>query len=62
MNQPEMREDYDFSNEERGKYAAAAKAGSKVILLDPDVAEVFHDAKQINELLRSIARVMNKQA
>jgi hypothetical protein len=62
MNQPEMREEYDFSKGERGKYAEAARAGSNTIRLDPDVAAVFHDSKQINDLLRSIANLIKKQA
>jgi len=28
------------------------------IVLDPDVAEVFNDAQSVNDLLRSVARVM----
>lgn len=62
MNTPEMREEYDFSKGERGKYAVAAQSGTNVIRLDPDVAAVFHDPKQINELLRSIANLVKKQA
>ena len=62
MNQPEMREEYDFSNGERAKYAEAAKAGSNIIRLDPDVAAVLHDAKQVNDLLRSIANLIQRQA
>ena len=54
MNRPEMREEYDFSVGELGKYVEAAKAGTNVILLDPDVAAVFHDPKQVNGLLRTI--------
>ena len=56
MNQPEMREEYDFSKGERGKYAEAALAGSNIIRLDPDVAAVFHDSKQVNDLLRTIVQ------
>jgi hypothetical protein len=43
--EPEMREEYDFSNGVRGKYAERFAKGSNVIVLDPDVAEVFRDAK-----------------
>ena len=62
MNLPEMREEYDFSEGVRGKYAEAAKAGSNIIRLDPDVAAVFQDPKQVNDLLRSIAHIVKKQA
>jgi hypothetical protein len=38
----------------RGKYFDEAKHGVKAILLDADVAEVFPEGKQINEILRSL--------
>jgi len=34
----EMREEYDFSGGERGRYADRYVAGSKAVVLDPDVA------------------------
>ena len=37
----DMREEYDFSGGVRGKYAARFAEGSKVVVLDPDVASVF---------------------
>ncbi len=58
----EMRSEYDLAslkNPVRGKYYARAIAGSNVILLDPDVAEAFPDAKSVNDALRvlvSLAR------
>lgn len=51
---PDMRDDYDFSGGVRGKYAGRFAEGSKVIVLDPDVAEVFADAASVNEALREI--------
>ena len=54
--EPEMREEYDFSEGVRGKYAGQFAEGSNVIVLDPDVAEVFGDAKAVNEALRILAR------
>jgi len=54
--EPAMREEYDFSNGVRGKYAERFAKGSNVIVLDPDVAEVFRDAKAVNEALRVLAR------
>ena len=52
---PEMREAYDFSNAVRGKYAERIAKGSNVIVLDPDVAEVFSDAAAVNGALRLLA-------
>ena len=52
---PEMREEYDFSSAVRGKYAERFAEGSNVIVLDPDVAEVFSDASAVNAALRLLA-------
>jgi hypothetical protein len=57
---PEMREEYDFSNAVRAKYAERFAKGSNVIVLDPDVAEVFPDAGAVNEALRVLARSTRK--
>ena len=38
---PDMLEEYNFAKGMRGKYAQRYAAGSNVVLLDPDVAEVF---------------------
>ena len=51
-----MRKEYDFSSGVRGKYAGRLAEGSNVIVLDPDVAEVFSDSKAVNEALRLLAR------
>jgi hypothetical protein len=54
--EPEMRGEYDFSSGVKGKYAGRFAKGSNVIVLDPDVAEVFGDTKAVNEALRLLAR------
>jgi hypothetical protein len=56
IREPDMREEYDFSGGVRGKYASRFADGSNVIVLDPDVAEVFGDARAVNEALRLLAR------
>ena len=38
-----MRDYYDFSGGVRGKYAKLYCEGTNVVVLDPDVAEVFKD-------------------
>lgn len=50
----EMRPEYDFSAGVRGKYAARYRAGTNVVLLDPDVAATFKDAEAVNRTLRAI--------
>lgn len=54
-----MREEYDFSQGVRGKYAKAYHQGSNVIVLDPDVAERFPNAESVNQALRSLANLMD---
>ena len=53
-----MRPEYDFSKAVRGLTAARYAEGSNVVLLDPDVAELFPDSRAANEALRTIARLM----
>ena len=52
----EMRDEYDFSRGKRGKYAARFAKGSNVVVLDPEVAEVFPDAEAVNQALKVLAR------
>ncbi len=52
---PEMLPDYDFTDGVRGKHAVAFGAGDKLVLLEPDVAEVFPDAQSVNRFLRALA-------
>ena len=52
-----MRQEYDFSKAVRGVTAARYAQGTNVILLDPDVAEIFPDARAVNDALRTFARL-----
>jgi hypothetical protein len=49
---PDVREEYDFSDGVRGKYAARFAEGSNVVVLDPDVAAEFKTRKAVNDALR----------
>lgn len=53
--------DYDFSDGVRGKYAARFAAGTNVVVLSPDVAEVFPDSEAVNEALRTLVRISGKR-
>lgn len=53
-----MRPEYDFSKAVRGVTAARYAEGTNVVLLDPDVAELFPDSRAANEALRTIARLV----
>src|SRR6185503_12719147 len=57
-----MRDHYDFSGGVRGKYAARYAQGSNVIVLDPDVADVFKDRESVNETLRAVVHLLEIQA
>ena len=57
-----MRDEYDFSKGVRGKYADRYAKGSNVVVLDPDVAEVFPDSESVNKALRAIAEIARERA
>ena len=52
-----MRPEYDFSNAVRGVTAARYAQGTNLVLLDPDVAQLFPDTRAVNEALRTFARL-----
>jgi hypothetical protein len=58
----EMRAEYDFSGGVRGKYAKKFALGTNIIVLDPDVAKVFKNSKEVNEILRTLTRLALKKA
>jgi hypothetical protein len=58
---PDTLDEYDFDGGVRGKYAAAYHQGSNVVVLDPDVAEVFTDAASVNAALRVLADLVRQQ-
>jgi hypothetical protein len=53
--------DYDFSGGVRGKYAARYAQDTNVVVLSPDVAEVFPDSQAVNEALRTLVRMSGKR-
>jgi hypothetical protein len=53
-----MRPEYDFSKAVRGVTAARYAQGTNVVLLDPDVADLFPDTQAVNEALRTFARIV----
>jgi Trm5-related predicted tRNA methylase len=57
----EMRPEYDFRGGVRGKYAERYARGTNVVLLDPDVAEVFPDSEAVNRALRALAGIIREQ-
>ena len=60
----EMRAEYDFSQLQgkvRGKYVDRYRAGTNLVLLEPDVAAAFPDAQAVNDALRLLLKVAKTQ-
>ena len=57
----EMRAEYDFSRGVRGKYARSYAQGTNVVLLEADVAKAFPTAKAVNDSLRALAGIIQRQ-
>ena len=56
-----MRAEYDFSKGVRGKHAARYAAGTNVVVLAPDVARQFRSSEEVNEALRTIAKLLERR-
>ena len=52
--------EYDFSKGRRNPYAARM-AGGHIVVLEPDVAEVFPTASAVNQALRALAGIIRDQ-
>jgi hypothetical protein len=57
---PEMQDEYDFSNGIRGKYATRYREGTNLVKLDDDVASMFPDERSVNEALRAPVDVIHQ--
>ena len=57
---PDMLDDYDFSQGVRGKYVQRFAQGSNVVVLSPDVAEIFPDSESVNTALRLLVEVADR--
>ena len=55
-NDPDLLEEYDFSNAEVGVYAKRYSEGTNVVVLDPDVAAVYKTAAAVNDALRELMK------
>lgn len=56
-----LRREYDFSKGVRGVTAARYAEGANVVVVDPEVLDVFPDGTAVNEALRALAPVIRKQ-
>lgn len=58
----EMRPEYDFSKGVRGVHHEAYRAGTNVVLLEPDLVEAFPDSASVNHALRLLVRLSRSKA
>jgi len=59
----DLRSEYkrsDFGLLVRGKYVERLQASSNVVILDPEVAELFPNAAAVNAALRSLAEIAKR--
>jgi hypothetical protein len=59
----ELRPEYkrsDFGEFVRGKYVERLQARSNVVVLDPEVADLFPNAAAVNAALRSLAEIAKR--
>jgi hypothetical protein len=61
-NDPDLLEEYDFSGGIRGKYAEQYREGSNIVILDPDIAEMFPDSAAANQALHALAQIIQYQS
>ena len=61
----ELRPEYDLKsllkNGIKGKYAQTYRAGTNLVLLEPDVAKAFPDEKAVNDALRLVMKLTKVQ-
>ena len=55
-----LRAEYDFTGAARGVTAARYAQGANVVVIDPDVLDVFPDGAAVNEALRALAPVLRQ--
>lgn len=61
----DMPAEYDFSKMRmvgRGIYAKRYRSGTNIVLLDRDVREAFPDDRDVNQILRVVAKAAKQQA
>jgi len=61
----ELRPEYDFSKMAggvRGKYVDRYRAGTNLVLLDPDIAQAFPTDASVNEALRLLLQIAQRQS
>jgi hypothetical protein len=60
----ELRPEYNFSamgNGVRGKYVDRYRVGTNLVLLDPEIAKAFPTDASVNEALRLLLQIAQRQ-
>ncbi|MBW4647507.1 MAG: hypothetical protein KME06_02225 [Kastovskya adunca ATA6-11-RM4] len=60
----ELHPEYDFAQMQegvRGKYVERYRAGTNLVLLDPDVAQSFPNDMAVNDALRMLIQIAQRQ-
>ena len=57
----DMREEYDFTEAEVGKYADRFREGTNLVAIEPDLIDVFPDSRSVNEALRTLAGIVRSR-
>ena len=57
---PGVQDDHDLSQGVRGKHVQRFAEGSNVVVLSPDLAEMFSDSEALNNALRLLVDTANK--
>jgi hypothetical protein len=60
----ELQPEYDFANMQggvRGKYVQRYRSGTNLVLLDPDIAKAFPTDASVNEALRLLLQIADRQ-
>ncbi len=55
-----MLPEYDFSGGVRGKYTSRYREGTNIVVLEPEIAEVFSDSQSVNDALRPLANLIRR--
>jgi hypothetical protein len=55
-----LQPEYDFSKATRGETAARYAEGTNVVVLDPELRELFPDSESVNEALRELAAIAER--
>ncbi len=60
----DIQTEYSFSKMKggvRGKYIERYQAGTNIVLLEPDIAKVFPTSESVNQALRLLMQIAQRQ-